>query len=229
MPKQETVISLDSISQARRREKGLIGRLLVTRWSGGKRAGKDEPFGHYLFCGPQGAGKTASALWYAEKLAKKYQKKGKKVVFFSNIGIGEPINDKTLADKISALEPSSNEVRIVLVDEIQAYFPRDGQSSAVREQSQQLIALFSQLRKRSCFILSTAQIYGRLDKSLREQCLYAIFCKRKASGKLRCEFVKGDDILCDELGRWSGDPAKIWVHGLSKLKFDSYKIIKPSL
>ena len=71
MARQQSVISLDAIDQSRMREKGILGRLFITRWSGGSKIQPMDPFGHYMFCGKQGAGKTASAIWYGEKLARK--------------------------------------------------------------------------------------------------------------------------------------------------------------
>lgn len=223
MPRKQTVISLDPID--RKKEKGFLGRLLVTRYGGGKPIKISEPYGHYLFSGSQGSGKTASALWYSEKLAKKYKKKGKSVEFFSNIGIGIAIDSNNLFDTINSLQPTDKEIRIVIIDEIHTYFPKDGMSKKQKDQLHKMIALFSQLRKRSCFVLTTAQVYGRLEKSLREQCLYMVACKTTVSNKLCNDFIPGDDIICDDLGRWAGDPKFIYKHGLAKTVYDTKKII----
>lgn len=225
MARPESIISLDPID--RKKRKGLIGRLMITRVFTGKPVKRMQPFGHYMFCGPQGSGKTASALWYAEKLNAKYKRKGKDVVVYSNIGVGIPINKLQIFDTINAFEPDDNEIRIVIIDEVHTYFPKgtvDKETAKIRDD---LIAIFSQLRKRSTFILSTAQIYGRLDKSLREQCLYMIDCHLNFNkNKLVNEFIPEKDILCDELGRWAGNPTKIYVHGLSKLVYDTKRIIR---
>lgn len=227
MAKTQSVISLDAIDRAKKHESGFIGRLLKTRWSGGKTPQKDKPYGHYLFCGRQGAGKTASALWYTEKLAKQSRKKGLKVQVYSNIGIGREIIKKELFKTIDELDSSQDEARIFIIDEIQSYFPRDGGTKKDKEMIGNLTAVFSQLRKRNVYILSTAQVYGRLDKSLREQCLFMVNCRKsKITGKFINEFIDGDDIICDDLGRWSGDASRIYVHGLSKLEYDTYKLIR---
>lgn len=223
MPRQQSVISLDPID--RKKQKGFMGRFLVTRYGGGKPIKKMSPFGHYLFSGSQGSGKTASAIWYAEKLARKYKKKGKEIEFFSNIGIGTAIDSTRLFDTINDLQPTDKAVRIVIIDEIHTYFPKDGMSKKQKEQLHKMIALFSQLRKRSCFVLSTAQVYGRLEKSLREQCLYMVSCKATITNKLCNDFIRGDDIICDDLGRWAGDPRFIYKHGLPKTVYDTKKII----
>ena len=39
------------------------------------------------------------------------------------------------------------------------------------------------------------------------------------------DFIDGDDIMCDDLGRWSGIPKRILVHGLSKIQYDTHKMI----
>jgi len=224
MARPESVISLDPID--RKKKLGLIGRLLVTRWFKGKPIRKMQPFGHYMFCGPQGSGKTASALWYAERLTKKYTRKKRNVVLYSNIGVGIPIDKSKIFDTINAFNPDDKEIRIVILDEIHTYFPKGATNKETQKIRDDLIAIFSQLRKRSTFILSTAQIYGRLDKSLREQCLYMIDCMTTRGNKLKNDFIPEKDILCDDLGRWAGNPKYIFVHGLSQITYDTKKIIR---
>lgn len=246
--RQQSVISLDPID--RKKKLGFFGRLLITRRFGGRPVLKSEPFGHYMFCGSQGSGKTASYLWYAEHLAKKYKKKRIKYIshdfcdnthescqklkhdsppeikLYSNIGLGQHIDKTKIYSTIDAFDPNANEIRIVLIDEIQTYFPRGASNKETNEIRDSLVAIFSQLRKRNTFILSTAQVYGRLDKSLREQCLFMIDCRVSIGNKLINDFIPGDDVICDELGRWAGRPKKVYVHGLSKLSYDTKKVIR---
>lgn len=222
---KQTVINLDPID--RKKKLGFIGRFMLTRYAGGKSVVKSKPFGHYMFCGPQGSGKTSSALWYAEKLIKKYKRKGYTVRLYSNIGVGAEINKLEIFSTINAFDPTEKEIRIVIIDEIHTYFPKDGMPDKETKQiKSDLVAIFSQLRKRSTFILSTAQIYGRLDKSLREQCLFMIDCKVNMHNRLVNDFIPEKDILCDDLGRWAGTPKFIYVHGLSKLEYDTKRIIR---
>jgi len=236
MPKQNTVINLDPID--RKKRTGLFGRLLITRLHGGKPVKRMEPFGHYMFCGPQGSGKTASVLWYAEMLNKKYskpnfyrkfilRKKPRKVKLYSNIGVGREINKNAIFDTINAFNPHDTEIRIVIIDEVHTYFPKGATDKETKKIQEDLVAIFSQLRKRSTFILSTAQIYGRLEKSLREQCLFMVDNKvSKIDGKIISEFIPESDIICDELGRWSGNPKVIYKHGLSTINYNTKKIIR---
>lgn len=230
MPKQQSVVSLDPISQSRKRQDSPFARLFKTRHFGGKGIKKEIPFGHYMFCGKQGGGKTASMLWYFDYLTRKYQKRGYKIgEVYSNIGIGQPIEKASLFPTIynmEALDRNKKIINFILLDEIQSYFPKDFADRQTRDMIGQLVGCFSQLRKRHLFVLSTAQVYGRLDKNLREQCLYMISCRKsKLSNKIVNDFIAGDDIMCDDLGRWSGIPEKIYVHGLSKLRYDSSKLI----
>lgn len=248
MAKPTSIISLDPIDT--KKKKGFLGRLMVTRWKGGKAVQKDEPYGHYMFCGPQGSGKTASYIWYAEELFKRYRKrrisyidhtscddehmKCKKMKYakpptvklYSNVGLGKEIKKTEIFDTIAGFDEYANEIRIVLLDEVHTYFPKDGTDKETRKIRDDLISIFSQLRKRNTFILSTAQIYGRLDKALREQCLFMIDCRVNHSSKLVNDFIPEKDILCDELGRWAGNPKYIYVHGLSKFSYDTKKIIR---
>jgi len=221
-----SIYSLDPIDKKKKQEAGLFKRLLMTRYYKGKAIKKMQPFGHYMFCGPQGSGKTSSVLWYAEKLAKKYKRKKHTIQFYSNIGLGKPLNKNMIFETINAFNPDDKEIRIVIIDEIHTYFPSGLPDKATKKIRDDLIAVFSQLRKRSTFILSTAQIYGRLDKSLREQCMYMIDCHVNWNNKLVNEFIPEKDILCDSLGRWAGSPRHIYVHGLPTLHYDTKRIIR---
>lgn len=220
--KKQQVINLDPID--RKKKKGYLARLFITRWSGGRSVNKMHPYGHYMFCGSQGSGKTASVLWYAEKLIRKHRKRFD-ITLYSNIGVGTPVEKTEIFDLISNFNIDDHSLRIVILDEVHTYFPRGSSDKETRLIRDRLVSIFSQLRKRNTYILSTAQVYGRLDKSLREQCLYMISCSVTMSNRLKNEFIKGDDIICDDLGRWAGDPERIYVHGMSKLKYDTRLIV----
>lgn len=235
MPKPESIISLDPID--RKKQKGPLQRLFITTYHGGKKVKKTDKFGHYMFCGPQRSGKTSSALWFAEQLGKKYatpnwyrrkilRKKPMDVKLFSNFGIGTPYIKEQLFDLIDQFDPYANEVRIILIDEVHTYFPRGITTKETQLMIAQLTAVFSQLAKRNCYVLSTAQVYGRLDKALREQCLYMVDCKVNVNRKLVNDFILQDDIIADELGRWAGNPSFIKVHGLSTLEYDTKRLIR---
>lgn len=234
--KQQSVISLDPIDRNRKQQNAPLPRLFKTRWSGGKMPKKEIPFGHYLFCGKQGSGKTASALWYADYLQHRYRrirgsdKKWHNVIFevYSNLGYGDPTSLSSCLDTFmtfTSRDENPYVFRIIILDEIQSFYGRDTMSKLAKLNLSSLVGIFSQLRKRNTFVLSTAQVYGRLDKSLREQCLYMVNCRKTFTGRLANEFILGDDIICDDMGRWSGIPKRIFVHGLSKIRYNTAKII----
>ena len=227
MRKTQSVVSLDAIDRTRKKQDGIIGRFFKTRHYGGKKIGKTDPFGHYLFAGKQRSGKTVSAIWYKELLEKKYKKKHFKIKNYSNMGWGIPVNRSTFHAILEQIEYEEGTIHIFVIDEIQSWFPKDTKNQELLRQIDDLTGDFSQLGKRHIYVLSTAQVYGRLNKNLREQCLYMVDCRRSLLTN-RCvnDFIEGDDIVCDELGRWSGVPKFIMVHGLPKMYFDTHKLIK---
>lgn len=224
--KSQSVVSLDPIDRTRRKQDSIISRFFKTRYYGGKRGVFPDPFGHYLFVGKQRMGKTASMIWYYLLLKKKYVKHKKKVITFSNLGIGEPLTMATLHDLIVDIEFHPNTIYFFLIDEIQSYFPKDTKNKVLLDMIDKLTGDFSQLGKRQIYVFSTAQVYGRLNKNLREQCLYMVHCRRSFfTRRFVNDFIEGDDVMCDDLGRWSGIPKKILVHGLPKLDYDTHRLI----
>lgn len=224
--RQQSVVSLDPIDRSRKKQDGVFGRLLKTRHFGGRGVKKTEEIGHYLFVGKQRSGKTVSAIWFAERLKSKYEKRKKEVKLYSNMGFGIPITKANLHTTITNIMYDPNIYHIIIIDEIQSYFPKDTKNLELLKQIDQLTGDFSQIAKKQIYILSTAQVYGRLNKNLREQCLYMVDCRHsKVSRKVINDFILGDDIICDDLGRWSGIPRFIWTHGLPKTSFDTHKMI----
>lgn len=226
MPRQQSVVSLDPISQTRKKQDSVLSRFFKTRHFGGKKGSFPDPYGHYLFVGKQRMGKTSSMIWYYEQLCKKYKKKGKNIITFSNLGIGNPLTMQTLHNLIVNIRYNEKIVYFFLIDEIQSYFPKDTKNKILLDFIDKLTGDFSQLGKRQIYVFSTAQVYGRLNKNLREQCLYMIHCRRSFfTKKFVNDFIEGDDVMCDDLGRWSGIPKRILVHGLPKLSYDTHKLI----
>lgn len=53
-----------------------------------------------------------------------------------------------------------------------------------------------------------------------------VACRRsKITNRCISDFILGDDVMCDDLGRWSGIPKFICAHGLPKTKFDTHALI----
>lgn len=227
MSKAQSVVNLDPIDRNNRRRSGPVGRFFKTRRFKGKPMKKTDPFGHWLFEGRQREGKTSSAIFTLDYLERKYKKRGFKVKILSNMGFGIEVKKSTFPDLIERCEYDPKTVYIFVIDEIQSWYPKDTKDPATLAQIDRLTGQFSQLGKRQIYVLSTAQIYGRVHKNLREQCLYMIHCRPSAfRNKCVNDFINGDVILCDELGRWSGEPFKIWIHGLPTRQFDTHRMIK---
>lgn len=224
--RQQSVVSLDPIDRNRKKQDGILSRFFKTRHYGGKKGKFPDPFGHYLFVGKQRMGKTASMIWYYERLSMRYKRQKKEIIVYSNVGLGLPLTMKTLHDLIVSINYDPNKVYFFLIDEIQSYFPKDTKQADLLKRIDQLTGDFSQLGKRQIYVFSTAQVYGRLNKNLREQCLYMVDCRRSFfTKKFVNDFIDGDDIMCDDLGRWSGIPKRILVHGLPKTQYDTHKMI----
>lgn len=224
--KSQSIISLDPISTTRKRQDSPISRAFKTRHYGGEGVKKTDEIGHYCFCGRQRSGKTVSMLWFAEQLRKKYDKKHKSIVLYSNMGLGVPIEKFTIGKTIEQIDYDPNIIHLILIDEIQSYFPKDCSDKFTKLEIDRLTGHFSQVAKKQIYVLSTAQVYGRINKNLREQCLYMVHCRRsKISNRVVNDFIDGDDIICDDLGRWAGIPKKIMVHGLPKTQFDTHRMI----
>ena len=115
----------DPIDRTRKKQDSVISRIFKTRHFGGKGIKRTDPYGHYLFVGKQRGGKTASMIWYMEILRRKYEKRKKQVLVFSNLGIGRDITRATLSDTIRKLDYNPDIVYIFMIDEIQSYFPKD--------------------------------------------------------------------------------------------------------
>lgn len=222
--KVQPIVSLDPIDRRNKKRKGLIGRFFITKRFRGKKPKIENFGGHYLFTGRQRTGgKTTSALWFYEHLKKKYKDKFS-FRFYTNMGLGVPVTKRTLLPMIKEIEFDSRIVHVFVLDEIQSWFPKDTKDKETMDIIDGLTGEFSQIGKRNIFVLSTSQIYGRVHKSLREQCLYMVYCHISPFTR-RCinEFIDGDDTLCDELGRWSGDPQFIYIHGLPEMSFDTHR------
>ncbi|MCL2094892.1 AAA family ATPase [Candidatus Saccharibacteria bacterium] len=229
--KQQSVVMLDPIRQNPGREDGLLGKLLKTRWAGGDKITNNYPFGLYIFCGGQGSGKTVSAIWYMERLRAQYGKKGYNVRVWSNTplnGLEYTSTDfRNVYDTIYNIPETNEDINIFILDELQVYFPRETKNKDKQLLISQFLDIMGQLRKRRVFILGVAQIFGRVDKSFREQALYMIDCEKNLfKTKLINYFIPAENILCDDLGRWSGKSRVIYRHGLPKTKFNTRFIVR---
>lgn len=130
------------------------------------------PDGLIVFCGPQGAGKTLSAVQYVRELTWIYPK----VKLVTNVDIEglNPLVEVIEYDGISSLTKIENgyEGVIYLIDEIHLEF----NSLESKNIPIDVMVEVSQQRKQRKHIVGTSQQFLRLAKPLREQVKNLVIC-----------------------------------------------------
>lgn len=161
-----------------------------------------DPEGLMIFCGPQGSGKTLSAVQYCKKILEQYPA----CKFVTNVAIeGIPDTIEVIEyDGLDSLMNISNgfEGVLYLIDEIHLEFNSlESKNISIEEMTE-----FAQQRKQRKHIVGTSQVYMRLAKPLREQIRDVVLCKNwfgliqhnklidgttatEENGKLECEVV----------------------------------------
>ena len=128
-----------------------------------------DPEGLLIFCGPQGSGKTLSAVQYCKKIIEQYPK----CLFVSNVEISgvERIEYKGI-ESLSTIHNGYNGV-LYLVDEIHLEWNSlESKNISIEEMTE-----FAQERKQRKHIVGTSQVYMRLAKPLREQVKNVVLCE----------------------------------------------------
>lgn len=185
-----------------------------------------DPDGIMVFCGPQGSGKTLSAVQYVHRLCKKYPH----CIVCSNVEL------KGLPDTVqvyrwegsSSLSKYNNGYKgvIFLVDEIQIDF----MSLESKDIDPSVITEICQQRKQRKHIVGTSQVFQRIAKPFREQFKYAVLCRclfgvfqfnTLIDGARSVEDSNGN-IKCETLQRF------FWFHHPSLYEsYDTYaKVIR---
>lgn len=136
------------------------------------------PDGLCIFVGPQGSGKTLSAVNYVYKLLDAYPRS----ILVSNLKLTDyPFDGKCvhLFEDNDDFSRYSNEEQgvIFLVDEIQLYL----NSLQSKNINLEVVAQISQQRKQRVHIVATSQVFGRMAKPLREQFSTVMLCTAKAN------------------------------------------------
>lgn len=128
------------------------------------------PSGIWVFCGPQGSGKTLSAVKCLKEMLKDYP--NAKVCSNLHIrGIEQEIIPFTDYSQLTELSNGVNGI-IFLLDEIHVLWNSlESKDIPISE-----MACFCQMRKDRRVILGTSQVYGRIAKPIREQLQYVIDC-----------------------------------------------------
>lgn len=130
--------------------------------------------GLIVFTGPQGSGKTLSAVLYVKSLLELYPES----ILITNVKLDfAPFDGKRIfpfnnAEDLSIYNNGEKGV-IFLIDEIQLYF----NSLESKNINPDVMTQISQQRKQRKHIVCTSQVFGRMAKPLREQFSNVIVCK----------------------------------------------------
>lgn len=164
-----------------------------------------DPSGLMIFCGPQGSGKTLSAVKYCRELVQKYPD----CIFCSNVAIDGV--DTVPYDGIDSLFNLSNGYNgvLYLIDEIHLEF----NSLESRNISIEEMIEFSQQRKQRKHIVGTSQVYMRLAKPLREQIKDVVLCHNYLNLLQHNQLVDGENAV-EENGKFKSRVVKNywWFH-----------------
>lgn len=129
------------------------------------------PAGIWVFCGPQGSGKTLSAVQCLQKMCKEYPK----AIVCSNLDIKGIDNEIIPFESYEQLRLMDNGIEgiIFFLDELHILWNSlESKDIPISE-----MACFCQMRKNRRVIIGTSQVYSRIAKPIREQLQYAIDCK----------------------------------------------------
>lgn len=131
------------------------------------------PAGIWCFCGPQGSGKTLSAVQCLEKICKAYPKAKVVTNVKLNIEIENEVIEWVSYEQLTSLSNGVEGI-IFFLDELHVIWNSlESKDIPISE-----MACFCQMRKDRRVIIGTAQVYGRIAKPIREQLQYVIDCKK---------------------------------------------------
>lgn len=129
------------------------------------------PDGIWVFCGPQGSGKTLSAVQCLQKICKEYPK----ALVVSNLDVKGIENEIIPFEEYEQLKEMDNGIYgiIFFLDELHVLWNSlESKDIPVSE-----MACFCQMRKNRRVIIGTSQVYSRIAKPIREQLKFAIDCR----------------------------------------------------
>lgn len=129
------------------------------------------PSGIWVFCGPQGSGKTLSAVKCLKEILAEYPN----AMVVSNIelkGLDREIIPFTDYEQLTSMSNGIEGI-IFFLDEIHVLWNSlESKDIPISE-----MACFCQMRKDRRVIIGTSQVYNRIAKPIREQLQYVVDCK----------------------------------------------------
>lgn len=143
-----------------------------------------KEYGCWFFVGKQGSGKTVSLVEQLERLRKRYPK----LKIYTNMGYAhETAPLKNLNDLLNVENYNGKFGTVFVIDEIQNEFA----ASTSQNFPETVLSLITQQRKNRILILTTSQVFTRVQKPLREQCYRAIECKTYLNRYTTCKHYDG--------------------------------------
>lgn len=151
---------------------------IIRSWLYKRRFKKEHPDyfdydGLLVFSGPQGSGKTLSAVQYCKKVLERWPE----CIFVTNVAIdGLPEGIQVVEyDGLRCLSEINNGLKgvLYLIDELHLEFNSlESKSISIEEMTE-----FAQQRKQRKHIVGTSQVFMRLAKPLREQVKRVVLCR----------------------------------------------------
>lgn len=166
-----------------------------------------DPEGLLVFSGPQGSGKTLSAVQYCRKVLDRYPQ----ALFCSNVAI-KGLEDRTIEYQgLKSLTGLTNGYAgvLYLIDEIHLEWNSlESKNISIEEMTE-----FAQQRKQRKHIVGTSQVFMRLAKPLREQVRQVVLC-RSVAKVLQCNtlidgttaYEQDGKLVCESSGGY------FWFH-----------------
>ena len=129
------------------------------------------PDGIWVFCGPQGSGKTLSAVQCLQRVCKEYPK----AIVVTNMEVSGIDNFIIPFENYEQLRDLDNGIYglIFFLDELHVLWNSlESKDIPISE-----MACFCQMRKNRRVIIGTSQVSSRIAKPIREQLKFAIDCR----------------------------------------------------
>lgn len=184
--------------------------------------------GLMVFCGPQGSGKTLSAVKYVKGLVMKYPKS----ILVTNVEIRGLPDDYVVyryAGPEDLSKYSNGEFGVIfLIDEIQ----NDFNCLESKEIPPSVYTEICQQRKQRKTVIGTSQVYTRVAKQFREQFKYAVFCTAFFGLIQYNKLIDGQSVKEGDDGTIKADLIHrfFWIHSVDDYNsYDTYaKVLKLS-